>query len=155
MTAPAGRLAIKDIAALADVTRAAVSNWRARHEDFPSPTEDSSARRPLFDLDEVLSWLDSKDLLPEGAAQKQTQVQLQALANTFRGVLPPTEISPVVLYLLALRKQSAADMDSTAWQSAIAATSRDELAKVLETAPSPTGTPIVRDLHIAERTPRV
>lgn len=151
MTAPAGRLAIKDIAALADVTRAAVSNWRARHEDFPSPTEDSSARRPLFDLDEVLSWLDSKDLLPEGAAQKQTQVQLQALANTFRGVLPPTEISPVVLYLLALRKQSAADMDSTAWQSAIAATSRDELAKVLETAPSPTGTPIVRDLHIAER----
>ncbi|MDO5669962.1 MAG: N-6 DNA methylase [Corynebacterium sp.] len=151
MTAPAGRLAIKDIAALADVTRAAVSNWRARHEDFPSSTADSNARRPLFDFDEVIVWLESKDLLPEGAAKKQTQVQLLALANTLRGVLPPTEISPVFLYLLALRKQATTGTNSTTWQSVVAATSGDELAQILEDVPSPTGTPLVHDLHIADR----
>lgn len=151
MTTPAGRLAIKDIAALTGFTRAAVSNWRARHDDFPAPAADSSARRPLFDLDEVISWLESKDLLPEEAAHKQTQVQLWALANTLRGVLPPTEISPVFLYLLAIRKQAATDADSTAWQSAIAATSREGLAQALEDAPSPTGTSLVHDLGIARR----
>lgn len=151
MTAPAGLLAIKDIAALADVTRAAVSNWRARHDDFPSPTADSNARRPLFDLDEVISWLESKDLLPEGAAKKQTKVQLSALANTLRGVLPPTEISPAFLYLLALRKQATTGTDSTTWQSVVAATSGDELAQILEDVPSPTGTPLVHDLGIASR----
>lgn len=149
MISPTGLLAIKDIAALAGVTRAAVSNWRARHEDFPSPTPDSPPRRPLFDLDEVVSWLESKDLLPEEAAHNQTQVQISALANTLRDILPPTKISAVFLYLLALRKQAATDTCPKAWQSTIAATNRAELAQVLEASPSPTGTPLVHDLGIA------
>ncbi|GAA3125442.1 N-6 DNA methylase [Planomonospora alba] len=45
-----------DIARLADVGRAAVSNWRRRHEDFPRPVG-GTASSPLFSLSEVAAWL--------------------------------------------------------------------------------------------------
>ncbi|MGW1532294.1 N-6 DNA methylase [Streptomyces aureus] len=46
-----------EIARLAGVTRAAVSNWRRRYGDFPSPIG-GGANSPLFDLAEVQAWLD-------------------------------------------------------------------------------------------------
>ncbi|MGW6289017.1 HsdM family class I SAM-dependent methyltransferase [Streptomyces sp. NPDC055107] len=48
-----------EIARLAGVTRAAVSNWRRRHEDFPGPAG-GGAGSPLFDLAEVRAWLDGQ-----------------------------------------------------------------------------------------------
>lgn len=45
-----------DIARLAGVGRAAVSNWRRRHEDFPQPAG-GTATSPSFPLDEVQRWL--------------------------------------------------------------------------------------------------
>ncbi|GAA3444623.1 N-6 DNA methylase [Planomonospora venezuelensis] len=45
-----------DIARFADVGRAAVSNWRRRHEDFPQPVG-GTASSPLFSLSEVTAWL--------------------------------------------------------------------------------------------------
>ncbi|MBK3525367.1 MULTISPECIES: N-6 DNA methylase [Streptomyces] len=45
-----------EIARLAGVTRAAVSNWRRRHKDFPSPAGGSSSA-PLFSLSDVQAWL--------------------------------------------------------------------------------------------------
>lgn len=64
-THPQGQLALKDIADLAEVSRPAVSNWKARYPTFPTPVEDSPARRPLFEFSEVLTWLESEDLLPD------------------------------------------------------------------------------------------
>ncbi|MFI1004756.1 N-6 DNA methylase [Streptomyces galbus] len=46
-----------EIARLAGVTRAAVSNWRRRYEDFPAPAG-GSANSPLYSLPEVQAWLD-------------------------------------------------------------------------------------------------
>ncbi|MFI1388445.1 N-6 DNA methylase [Streptomyces griseoaurantiacus] len=46
-----------EIARLAGVTRAAVSNWRRRYDDFPQPAG-GGAHSPLFALDEVRGWLD-------------------------------------------------------------------------------------------------
>ncbi len=46
-----------EIARLAGVTRAAVSNWRRRYDDFPSPAG-GGAHSPLFSLAEVQAWLD-------------------------------------------------------------------------------------------------
>ncbi|MEV6615065.1 N-6 DNA methylase [Streptomyces sp. NPDC051051] len=46
-----------EIARLAGVTRAAVSNWRRRYEDFPAPSG-GGVNSPLFDLAEVQAWLD-------------------------------------------------------------------------------------------------
>lgn len=48
-----------EIARLAGVTRAAVSNWRRRYEDFPAPAG-GGANSPLFVLDEVQAWLDKQ-----------------------------------------------------------------------------------------------
>jgi hypothetical protein len=45
-----------DIARLADVGRAAVSNWRRRFEDFPSPVG-GTASSPLYLLRDVEAWL--------------------------------------------------------------------------------------------------
>ncbi|QIK06140.1 N-6 DNA methylase [Streptomyces sp. ID38640] len=58
--APAGPLVSgSEIARLAGVTRAAVSNWRRRYADFPSPAG-GGANSPLFTLAEVQAWLESQ-----------------------------------------------------------------------------------------------
>ncbi|MEV5550621.1 N-6 DNA methylase [Streptomyces sp. NPDC052309] len=46
-----------EIARIAGVTRAAVSNWRRRYDDFPAPAG-GGGNSPLFDLAEVQAWLD-------------------------------------------------------------------------------------------------
>ncbi|MDR3079659.1 MAG: SAM-dependent methyltransferase [Streptomyces sp.] len=48
-----------EIARLAGVTRAAVSNWRRRRSDFPAPVGGTSVS-PLFSLTEVRQWLDGQ-----------------------------------------------------------------------------------------------
>ncbi|MFF3963018.1 N-6 DNA methylase [Streptomyces griseorubiginosus] len=48
-----------EIARLAGVTRAAVSNWRRRYEDFPAPAG-GGGNSPLFDLAAVQAWLDKQ-----------------------------------------------------------------------------------------------
>ncbi|GAB7101056.1 N-6 DNA methylase [Thermobifida fusca] len=49
-----------DIARLARVTRAAVSNWRRRHDDFPAPVAGTKSS-PLFALSQVRAWLDRQN----------------------------------------------------------------------------------------------
>ncbi|WP_432831005.1 N-6 DNA methylase [Dactylosporangium sp. CA-092794] len=50
------KVSAADIARLAGVGRAAVSNWRKRHADFPAPVG-GSASSPEFDLAAVEDWL--------------------------------------------------------------------------------------------------
>ncbi|WP_244179024.1 N-6 DNA methylase [Streptomyces rubellomurinus] len=53
-----------EIARLAGVGRAAVSNWRRRHPDFPRPVGGTDAS-PTFALDEVESWLRAQGKIAE------------------------------------------------------------------------------------------
>lgn len=57
-------LTAADIARLAGVTRATVSNWRRRHPDFPVPSGGTDAS-PAYDRDEVEAWLASRGTLPD------------------------------------------------------------------------------------------
>lgn len=57
--APDATATAAEIARLAGVTRAAVSNWRRRRSDFPAPVGGTSAS-PLFSLVEVRRWLDGQ-----------------------------------------------------------------------------------------------
>lgn len=100
---PQGTLALKDIADLAEVSRAAVSNWRARHADsFPEPVPLSTPRRPLFDAQEVLTWLTEHDLLPAGIEDKKTSLRLRAILNTLANEgLNPGELAEFALQHLA------------------------------------------------------
>ncbi|MFF4387847.1 N-6 DNA methylase [Streptomyces sp. NPDC001552] len=59
-TAPSASLVSgSEIARLAGVTRAAVSNWRRRYEDFPRPTGGGTGS-PLYALVEVQAWLEKQ-----------------------------------------------------------------------------------------------
>ncbi|MBQ1026501.1 N-6 DNA methylase [Micromonospora sp. C95] len=56
-----------EIARLAGVGRAAVSNWRKRHADFPAPVG-GTAGSPEFDLIQVEQWLRAQGKLAETTA---------------------------------------------------------------------------------------
>lgn len=58
------------IARLAGVTRAAVANWRRRHDDFPAPAGGTAAG-PLFSLAEIETWL-AGQRKGRGASQEVT-----------------------------------------------------------------------------------
>ncbi|KAB1980797.1 N-6 DNA methylase [Streptomyces triticiradicis] len=77
---PAGPLVTgSEIARLAGVTRAAVSNWRRRYADFPAPSG-GGVNSPLFDLAEVQNWLDSQ----RKGQEVSVEVQLwQALRRVY------------------------------------------------------------------------
>ncbi|WP_242587334.1 N-6 DNA methylase [Streptomyces sp. MST-110588] len=57
-------MTLAEIARLAGVGRAAVSNWRRRHPTFPLPVAGTDAR-PQFSLPEVREWLSAEGRLPE------------------------------------------------------------------------------------------
>ncbi|REE98215.1 N-6 DNA methylase [Thermomonospora umbrina] len=52
-------ISASEIASLAGVTRAAVSNWRRRYPDFPAPAG-GGARNALFRAAEVRAWLEGQ-----------------------------------------------------------------------------------------------
>ncbi|OIR41058.1 N-6 DNA methylase [Corynebacterium sp. NML130628] len=104
MVATTGHLTLKDIAELAQVSRPAVSNWRKRYEDFPSPVEESTPRKPLFEAEAVVSWLKRNDFFPKDAEQDLQLTALWAAANLLRNEIPIEDIPLVILTLLALDK---------------------------------------------------
>ncbi|MFE3451599.1 N-6 DNA methylase [Nonomuraea sp. NPDC059194] len=70
-------VAAADIARLAGVGRAAVSNWRRRFEDFPAPVGGTSSS-PLFSLAEVEDWLRRQGKLAEVPLDERIWQQLRA-----------------------------------------------------------------------------
>ncbi|MDQ0809998.1 putative RNA methylase [Streptomyces sp. B3I7] len=56
---PSAQVTAAEISRIAGVTRATVSNWRRRHEDFPEPSGGTESS-PLYDLQAVRAWLASR-----------------------------------------------------------------------------------------------
>ncbi|WP_285700972.1 N-6 DNA methylase [Actinomadura sp. NBRC 104412] len=79
-----------DIARLAGVGRAAVSNWRRRHEDFPEPVG-GTATSPSFSLREVRAWLQAQGKLKREAAGEELWQELRKAADG-------TRLSDVILF---------------------------------------------------------
>lgn len=63
------------IARLAGVGRAAVSNWRRRHADFPKPVG-GTGTSPAFALTEVEEWLRKQGKLAEVPLRERVRQQL-------------------------------------------------------------------------------
>lgn len=72
-----------DIARLADVGRAAVSNWRKRFDDFPQPVG-GTATSPAFSLVEVEGWLRRHDRYVEVAPIERLWQRLRAVTDDLR-----------------------------------------------------------------------
>ncbi|GAB2691869.1 N-6 DNA methylase [Kitasatospora kifunensis] len=78
---PAVSVTLAEIARIAGVGRAAVSNWRRRHESFPNPVGGSDTS-PQFSLAEVEEWLDrEKKSKPTAGRLERLWPQVEALGD--------------------------------------------------------------------------
>ncbi|WP_406070354.1 N-6 DNA methylase [Micromonospora sp. NBC_01638] len=89
-----------EIARLAGVGRAAVSNWRKRHPDFPAPVGGTTAS-PEFDLSQVEQWLRTQGKLPELATSDRLWRHLAAASDS-----PAAGLAAVGALLLARQRGS-------------------------------------------------
>ncbi|WP_051572286.1 N-6 DNA methylase [Cryptosporangium arvum] len=100
------RVTAADIARLAGVGRAAVSNWRKRYRSFPAPVG-GTAGSPQFDLEQVEQWLVEQGKLPAVtaedrlwrnllAAEGEPAQALAAAGDHLRGarLMPAAELRP-------------------------------------------------------------
>ncbi|MEU5942251.1 N-6 DNA methylase [Micromonospora sp. NPDC047548] len=87
-----------EIARLAGVGRAAVSNWRKRHADFPAPVGGTAAS-PEFDLIQVEQWLRGQGKLPELATADRLWRHLAAASDS-----PAAGLAAVGALLLARQR---------------------------------------------------
>ncbi|MET8954758.1 N-6 DNA methylase [Streptomyces sp. NPDC004533] len=109
---PAGPMVTgAEIARLAGVTRAAVSNWRRRYDDFPAPTS-SGVNSPLFDLAEVQAWLGKQRKAQDVSEEVQLWQALRgvygdemigALADAAQFLTDPKTKAPTALPANAVR----------------------------------------------------
>lgn len=76
MPAPTSLVTAAQIARLAGVSRATVSNWRRRHLDFPAPAGGTD-NRPAFDLASVRAWLAARGQLPPDSPAGDLQAVLR------------------------------------------------------------------------------
>ncbi len=93
-----------DIARIADVGRAAVSNWRKRFDDFPQPVG-GTASSPSFSLAEIEQWLRKHDRYVEVPPIERVWQRLRTAGDDLR-------LGDMVVYtgafLLFLRRDPAA-----------------------------------------------
>ena len=69
-----------EVARLAGVGRAAVGNWRRRHQDFPRPVGGSDSS-PTFRLTEVRSWLRAQGKLGAHSLRELAWQEVEAAAS--------------------------------------------------------------------------
>ncbi|MDP9696144.1 UNVERIFIED_ORG: hypothetical protein J2X79_003723 [Arthrobacter globiformis] len=81
------QISVSRVAEMANTTTQAVSNWRRRFEDFPRPVA-GTARRPLFDFEEIITWLKTNDRYSYAPG---FATRMGAFMDGLRAVLPPEE----------------------------------------------------------------
>ncbi|MEU8520513.1 N-6 DNA methylase [Streptomyces sp. NBC_01216] len=122
-----------EISRIAGVTRATVSNWRRRHDDFPAPTAGTDTS-PLYDLGAVRAWLGSRGhtRVADPREELRTAVRLHAY--------DPDRTTGRIGFTLALARRAP---DGTAELSdltdaELATRASEEAAGLLATLPGPT-----------------
>ncbi|MFJ5232477.1 N-6 DNA methylase [Kitasatospora sp. NPDC088391] len=135
-----------EIARLAGVGRAAVSNWRRRHPDFPPPAGGSETS-PTFRLDQVEQWLRAQGKLAELPLLERIWQQLETLRDPDGPALAPLVTAGAVLLLLhrdpAARTELAEQPDTrlaTALPKALRRTAAEALGP---DAPAALGLPLL------------
>lgn len=119
-----------EISRIAGVTRATVSNWRRRHEDFPTPSGGTETS-PLYDLGAVQAWLRARGHTQAADPREElrTAVRLQES--------DPARTTARMGFVLALARCSPAEMAQLADlpDGELIARSTDEVATLLTSLP--------------------
>lgn len=113
-------VAAVDIARLAGVGRAAVSNWRRRFADFPAPVGGTTSN-PLFPLDAVERWLAEHDRGIDVSAEDRLWQWLRTEVDDLRLGDLAGDLGAFLAFL---------DRAPATWRR-LAATPDDELARTL------------------------
>ncbi|MGW9494207.1 N-6 DNA methylase [Streptomyces prasinus] len=69
-----------EISRIAGVTRATVSNWRRRYDDFPEPSGGAESS-PLYDLEAVRAWLASRGYASAASPAEELRTTLRLGAH--------------------------------------------------------------------------
>ena len=101
--ADGGFLAPSDVADLAGVSRAAVSNWRRRELDFPKPVGGTKAN-PLFDRADVERWLKTHRPQTPSSDRPSAGLAMWSVMNGFRRELSMPVMRTLALAVLCGRK---------------------------------------------------
>ncbi|MGJ7909017.1 N-6 DNA methylase [Actinopolyspora sp. H202] len=151
-----------NIARLAGVRRAAVSNWRKRYDDFPAQIA-GTASSPLFDADEIRAWLDKYGKLAELPLADELWRELDGLRGTTDTVEVLITFAVALRHLFDHHGRLAAELTTETFENdralteAVAArvsTTVGELDLDLEPlAPEPDWAPLLRLLDRAAEEP--
>ncbi|WP_234540055.1 N-6 DNA methylase [Streptomyces shenzhenensis] len=93
MPQPSAQVTAAEISRIAGVTRATVSNWRRRHDDFPAPAGGNESS-PLYDLESVRAWLRSRGQASAAAPAEELRTLLRLHPV---GTGPAAPLLPLVL----------------------------------------------------------
>ncbi|WP_371775140.1 N-6 DNA methylase [Streptomyces sp. NBC_01438] len=90
MPQPSAQVTAAEISRIAGVTRATVSNWRRRHDDFPAPSGGTESS-PLYDLVDVQAWLGARGhaTTADPAEELRTTLRLRQPGGDLTGNLLP------------------------------------------------------------------
>ncbi|MHB9854806.1 N-6 DNA methylase [Streptomyces krungchingensis] len=94
MPQPSAQVTAAEISRIAGVTRATVSNWRRRHDDFPAPAGGTDSS-PLYDLEAVRTWLAARGHVSAASPSEELRTTLRL--HTQSGSGGTTDLLPLVL----------------------------------------------------------
>ncbi|MFD9144437.1 N-6 DNA methylase [[Kitasatospora] papulosa] len=94
MPQPPAQVTAAEISRIAGVTRATVSNWRRRHDDFPAPSGGTDSS-PLYDLVDVRKWLGARGhaSTADPAEELRTTLRLHPGGGGITGALLPLALA--------------------------------------------------------------
>ncbi|MGW3263977.1 N-6 DNA methylase [Streptomyces sp. NPDC001056] len=144
-----------EISRIAGVTRATVSNWRRRHDDFPVPSGGTDSS-PLYDLEAVRSWLASRG--HTSAASPAEELRTTLRLHTHDGGGTPEDL---LLLVLAAAGRSPEDLTAAVRlpDADLAARARLDAAAAADAVPAtqpaarfePADAPVLRALYACVR----
>ncbi|WP_405463623.1 N-6 DNA methylase [Streptomyces jietaisiensis] len=104
---PSVQVTAAEISRIAGVTRATVSNWRRRHEDFPEPSGGTESS-PLYDLQAVRAWLASRGHASAASPTEELRTMLRLHGGDGAG-----GTADLLLLVLAAARHSPDDLAAT------------------------------------------
>ncbi|CAL9277221.1 hypothetical protein SUDANB5_05746 [Streptomyces sp. SudanB5_2050] len=130
---PTAQVTAAEISRIAGVTRATVSNWRRRHDDFPEPSGGTESS-PLYDLGAVRAWLAARGHASAASPAEELRTTLRLHG---RGDSGSGDSGELLLLVLAAARHSPDDLAATAALSDadLAARAEHDRASVAEAVP--------------------